>query len=160
MKRGVINVLPTPGLENKADLGAKVLPVATLRCHRERCGLKVVEEATEKETEEESVSAISVARGSGSASPGVLEAVIALLSGLRVSGSTDDGDVMSGSIHAPQQTSQWATVWLILFLVGLVLMKLCSSKLKAVPVMSGCGVLRLKYHLGDDEAVEPRGRRM
>ena len=156
VKRGVINVLPTPGLENKADLGTKVLPVAM----RERCGLKVVEEATEKETEEESVSAISVARGSGSASPGVLEAVIALLSALRVSGSTDDDDVMSGSIQAPRQNSQWATFWLILFLVGLVLMKLCSSKLKAVPVMSGCGVLRLKYHLDDDEAVEPRGQRM
>jgi hypothetical protein len=160
VKRGVINVLPTPGLENKADLGTKVLPVATLRYHRERCGLKVVEEATEKETEEESVSAISVARGSGSASPGVLEAVIALLSALRVSGSADDYDVMSGSAQAPLQTGQWATFWLILILVGLVLMKLCSSKLKAVPVMTGCGVLRLKYHLDDDEAVEPRGRRM
>ena len=118
--RGIINVTPTLRLENKADLSTKVSPVATLRYHSERCGLKVVEEATEKETEDETVSAISVARGSGSASPGALGAVIALLSAQRTSGSPDDtACVVGGGPPVPQPECYWC-FWVMVVLVLLV----------------------------------------
>ena len=105
VKRGVLLVGSTPGLENKADLGAKSLPVARLRYLRERCGLTVTEETVAleehmdaKPKETDVVQAITTAGRSGSGG-GLLQAIIGLLAAVKASGGRADSTalcVMSG----------------------------------------------------------------